>query len=257
MGSTFFHDGTLLPDMVAEDLPWDASKTEIRELAADLAEDRKTTDLELMMEDHSEEPVALQAFREYFGIRPEEYVEVTKNWRRGYHATAVLDTIAPTGQAMKTIRLSGLGKVCISFRGSRPVSIIVPRTGMKEEMSVGDFAEMLSPLFAYDDLPPRAAWELIYNRQWPGSCDDESVDADMTPTAEKPEPGDPRLEAGGNDGNDGERQIAPVQQQAEKTPGRDKKAGGNASRPQRKVIDIVKPKKAEEPEQLDEREEEQ
>lgn len=239
-GSSKLAEMLLLPDMVAGELPREISKTEIRELAADLAEDRKTTDLELAMEDHSDEQLVLQAFREYFHLRPDEYVETAKLWRRGYPTTAIMDVLAPTGQAMKTVRLPGLGKVCISFRGSRPVSIMAPRTGQKEELPVGELADQIGILFEETTLPPRAAWELLYGQPWDGGDGDPEE-----------EPAESQEQAGGESREEdaeepeGEEKppIAPVQRpKALPKGGTD---GKTVARTQRKVVDIVKPKEPE------------
>ena len=258
-GSSKLAEMLLLPDMVAGELPQEISKSEIRELAADLAEDRKTTDLELAMEDHSDEPLVLQAFREYFHLRPDEYVETANLWHRGYPTMAIMDVLAPTGQAMKTIRLQGIGKVCVSFRGSRPVSIMAPRTGQKEEMPVGELAEQIGVLFAETSLPPRAAWEYLYGQPWEGEAGDpeeepETKAGEPETKAEEPEAEESRerteegsgTEEAGAGETGGEEEKPPVVPAQQPKPLQKSSATGKtAAKTQRKVVDIVKLKEPE------------
>ena len=246
-GSSKLAEMLMLPDNVAAELPAEASKSEIRALAADLAEDEKTTtDLEIAMEDHSNDSIWLQAFREYFRLRPEEYVMLAERMAEGYPTIAFMDVIAPSGIALKTIRLTGIGKVTVSFRGNRPASILETRTGNREEKEVGALAEEISALFSrVKELSARGAWAVLYNEPFPAEAEENITEPEIMPKPVEPdqEPKDASESSEqAQETEDRTGSVAPVQQEepaANKPPKPAKKA---------KVVDIVKPKPAKEPE---------
>ena len=243
-GSSKLSEMLMLPAQVAEDLPWEASKAEIRELAADLAEDeKKTSDLEIAMEERSDESVWLQAFREYFHLRPAEYVMLAERMEGGYPTIAFMDIVAPKGIELKTIRLQGIGKVNVAFHGNRPVSLLKVRTGEREEKEVGLLVGELQDLFArVKELSARGAWAMLYNEPFPAE-EEENI--------EEAEPSAPPEDAGAE-------AVAPAQQEEQpEEPGEEPakmaeekpKPVQKATEPPRsapkkqKVVDIVKPKK--------------
>ena len=249
-GSSKLSEMLMLPAQVAEDLPWEASKAEIRELAADLAEDeKKTSDLEIAMEEHSDESVWLQAFREYFHLRPAEYVMLAERMEGGYPTIAFMDIVAPKGIELKTIRLQGIGKVNVAFHGNRPVSLLKVRTGEREEKEVGLLVGELQDLFArVKKLSARGAWAMLYNEPFPAE-EEENIRENA--------PEEPAAPAGPEAGKPAEA-VAPVQQgsepedetpeeheKAEEKPVPAKKAteAPKSAPKKQKVVDIVKPKK--------------
>ena len=257
-GSSKLSEMLMLPDSVAEELPWEASKSEIRALANDLAEDeKKTSDLEIAMEEHSEESIWLQAFREYFHLRPAEYVMLAERMAEGYPTIALMDVMAPNGIALKTIRLPGIGKVTISFRGNRPVSLLQVRSGDREEKEVGLLAEELQVFFAQvKDLSARGAWSMLYQEPFPQ--DEEENIREPEPSAQEQK--EPEKKAAPADSKAGkpDEDVAPAQQdseheenapeepeKAEEKPEPAKKAPEppKSAPKKQKVVDIVKPKK--------------
>lgn len=244
-GSSKLAEMLMLPDNVAAELPAEASKSEIRALAADLAEDEKTTtDLEIAMEDHSNDSIWLQAFREYFRLRPEEYVMLAERMAEGYPTIAFMDVIAPSGIALKTIRLSGIGKVTVSFRGNRPASILETRTGNREEKEVGALAEEISALFSrVKELSARGAWEVLYNEPFPAEAEENITEPEPVP-----EPVAPVQQ------QDDESQEAGEGKTEEEKPAKPEPVRRETAKPAKKakVVDIVKPKPAPEPKKAEE-----
>ncbi len=238
-GSSKLSEMLMLPDSVAEELPWEASKSEIRALANDLAEDeKKTSDLEIAMEEHSDDSVWQQAFREYFHLRPAEYVMLAERMAEGYPTIALMDIMAPNGIALKTIRLPGIGKVTISFRGNRPVSLLQVRSGDREEKEVGQLAEELQAFFAQvKDLSARGAWSMLYQEPFPQ--DEEENIREPEPSVQEQSVAPAQLDS------ESEENAQEEPEKAEEKPEPAKKAPETPkSAPKKqKVVDIVKPKK--------------
>lgn len=271
-GSSKLAEMLMLPDNVAAELPAEASKSEIRALAADLAEDEKTTtDLEIAMEDHSNDSIWLQAFREYFRLRPEEYVMLAERMAEGYPTIAFMDVIAPSGIALKTIRLTGIGKVTVSFRGNRPASILETRTGNREEKEVGALAEEISALFSrVKELSARGAWAVLYNEPFPAEAEENITEPEITPKpvrqdqepgvrtgtvapVQQEEGGAQEAEETGEETDEKElvivdRRTLPAPESKE--PATKEPARKEPAKPAKKakVVDIVKPKPAKETE---------
>lgn len=155
-----------LPDAVAEVIPADATREEIRRIGAEIAEEEQISDIEVALEEKKEESLILQAFHAYFHQNHEEYITVHESLKTGDLA-AVMDVVAPSGIAMKMVRVSGVGKLMISIRGRNiPVDLVNTRTGEKLTMPWDEVVQEFTPLFSLD-LPPMTSWEQVYQQEFP------------------------------------------------------------------------------------------
>lgn len=118
-----------LPDHIAEEISPEYTRAEIREIKAELKEESKTTDLELMLErqqdtNSMEEDLLYKLMHEFFREHPEEYVEmqevVETVVREGTNAgKEMLEVLAPSGTATLIIRIPGIGRYMVSIRDDK------------------------------------------------------------------------------------------------------------------------------------------
>ncbi len=112
-----------LPDSVVELMAPELTKREIQEVKKELKEEEKITDVEVILEGSApaqEEMTMLQkVLHRYFYEQKEQYISLKKVIEcevEGAEAVEkVLDVMAPTGVAIKTVRIQGIGRMMISF----------------------------------------------------------------------------------------------------------------------------------------------
>lgn len=118
-----------IPDHIAEELTPEYTRAEIREIKAELKEESKTTDLELMLERQQEEPhpekdLLYKLMHEYFREHPEEYLAVSHIvWGTTRSedepdriVRKIVEVMAPSGTATLIIRIPGTGRYLVSVR---------------------------------------------------------------------------------------------------------------------------------------------
>lgn len=160
----------VLPDVVADVIPAEATREEIRQIGAELREEEKITDLEVAMEerDTTHDSLICQIFRQYFFANPAEYIPVHEAIRFAPDPVRVImDAIAPSGVAMKMVRIQGVGRMMVSVRGrNMPVEIVNTRSSEKQSVDWQDLINEITPLFRAD-LTPMLAWEYEYKKEFP------------------------------------------------------------------------------------------
>lgn len=188
-GSSKLAEMLLLPEAVAEELPPEASKAEIRAVVEEIQEEQKITDIEVALEPKPvdpDEPLVRTAFREYFKENPDEYVSLAESLKEpgGKDVDKLLDVLAPSGISMKMVRVSGIGRVMVSIRGAKePVTVTNVRQNEKESMSLSDMAQKIAPLLEdviVKGYPARVAWEQLYGKRFPGADPEEHADEENT-----------------------------------------------------------------------------
>lgn len=116
-----------IPDHIAEELTPEYTRAEIREIKAELKEESKTTDLELMLERQQdeanpEETLLSKLMHEYFREHTEEYLEcwdiLWNTIREGTETVPrkIIEVLAPSGTATLIIRIPGSGRYLVSIR---------------------------------------------------------------------------------------------------------------------------------------------
>lgn len=128
-----------LPDNLNEELSPDFTKSEINTLREEVKEESKVSDIEVMMEPRTADEID-EAIKEMLrdpnlfgpcvklraaGLPSEDYVKQLK------------EILAPSGVSIKTVRVSGIGRVMIKFDESNEVKFIKAR---QNETEARDFS---------------------------------------------------------------------------------------------------------------------
>lgn len=260
-GSSKLAEMLLLPEAVAEELPPEVSKAEIRAVVEEIQEEQKITDIEVALEPKAvdpDEPLVCTAFREYFREKPDEYVSLAESLKEpgGKDVDKLLDVLAPSGISMKMVRVAGVGRVMVSLKGAKePVTVTNVRQNEKESMSLSDMVQKIAPLLEnviVKGYPARVAWELLYGMSYP--AEEEPEERREENAAEKKDPKEGQKSA--QDEQESAQDEQEDVRKGKKTPANGNKPGKKEKKPA-KVVDFVKPKKAEEkvvpePEKADE-----
>lgn len=163
-GVTKLAEMLTLSDEVIEAIPAEATRQEIREIKAEIAEEMQKTDLEVMMEEPEIklDTLAQQVLYQYFDKMPERYPKVFTAAYQPDAEEALLETLAPTGTGMAMVRVEGKGKLMFSIDG-REISIVNVRSQIRTEYTPKELlleVRVLCPI----DKTPGQAWQFLYNR---------------------------------------------------------------------------------------------
>lgn len=145
-----------LPDKLNEELTPDFSKSEIDILRQEVKNESEKTDLEVMIEekaaDETDEAIK-EMLREADLFR--SIKKLTEEGRpSAEYVKALKEILAPSGVSIKTVRVSGVGRVMIKFDESNEVKFIKVRQNETEPKSIEYVAVIVNELAhkEYKDL---------------------------------------------------------------------------------------------------------
>lgn len=166
----------MLPEWINEELGPEYSKTDIQALRAEVAEEEKTTDLEILMEereaiyDRLENDLQRVLWKLGQDV-PELYRRLWKAYMGtddvGQLAKEIMEIMAPAGEGMHSARIPSVGRMMLSLKGAdRNLVLVNVRSGEKQDYGWDDMEEAL------DLLMPRSSaeesWETVYGGEIPG-----------------------------------------------------------------------------------------
>lgn len=167
-----------LPAEINEELSSSYSKAEIQAIREEVDEERKITDLEVMMEEKDERQQDHSVFgRVLYQIgkdNPEMYLGIYDAACNTVYDDTIrpvvdklMDVLAPDGEAIISVRIAGESRKMLSIKGADIDPVLVDiRSGEKQnrtwEQMFNDI-KALSP----DAEDARKAWEILYGEPFP------------------------------------------------------------------------------------------
>ena len=153
-----------LSDEVIAAIPTTATRQEIREVKAEITEEMKRTDLEVILEEPKVEfaTLAQEVMYQYFDKMPERYPQVFAAVYQPDAEEALLETLAPTGTGMAMVRVEGRGKLMISVE-EKEITITNVRTQMQTQYTPGEMVKEIRVLCPINKTPEQA-WLALYGR---------------------------------------------------------------------------------------------
>lgn len=163
-GVTKLAEMLTLPDDVIAAVPTTATRQEIREIKAEIAEEMQKTDLEVMMEEPEIklETLAQEVMYQYFDKAPERYPQAFTAVYQPDAEEALLETLAPTGIGMTMIRVEGRGKLMLSIE-EKEITITNVRTQLHTQYTPEEMVREIRVLCPIDKTPEQA-WLALYGR---------------------------------------------------------------------------------------------
>lgn len=151
-----------LPDEVIAAVPTTATRQEIREIKAEIAEEMQKTDIEVMLEEPEKklETLAQQVLYQYFDKMPERYPKVFTAVYQPDAEEALLEALAPTGSGMAMVRVEGKGKMMFSI-DEREITITNVRTQLRTQYTPEEMVKEIRVLCPIDKTPEQA-WFALY-----------------------------------------------------------------------------------------------
>lgn len=163
-GVTKLAEMLTLSDEVIEAIPAEATRQEIREIKAEITEEMKRTDLEVILEEPKVElaTLAQETMYQYFDKMPERYSQVFTAVYQPDAEEALLEALAPTGSGMAMVRVEGKGKMMFSI-DEREITITNVRTQLRTQYTPEEMVREIRVLCPIDKTPEQA-WQSLYNR---------------------------------------------------------------------------------------------
>lgn len=165
----------LLPEEITEELTPDYSKSDIQKIKDEVEEEKKVTDLEVMMEQQDFDAELLdnnlkRAMYQLGHDIPELHRKIWNVWQiwNGWQQTKwpglsreIMDILAPAGEGMHSVRVAGIGRLMITLHGAdQDITLINVRSGEKEKYSWDDMIEAIGLLMEGDT--PEESWAKTY-----------------------------------------------------------------------------------------------
>ena len=189
-GYTKLAEMLMIPDEIAESLDPSLSKMEIRQIAGEIKEEGRITDLEVLMEgqqeDQKEMKLVQKVMHQYFYDHREVFVELAPVLGQPCHdekdPERIMESIAPAGMAVIFVRVQGTGKIMLTFKGpDQEISLQNTRTMETEKWNWVPFCGEIRKTFGGRNLEePKKAWEEIYQEPY-----GEVKEQGKTPKGEK------------------------------------------------------------------------
>lgn len=175
-GVAKLQDMLTLPDAIIEVMSPEMTRKEIQEVKREYKEEETNPMASLMEAQKTEQAdmtVLQKAMHQYLY---DNRAEFTKGFDAAMRAetekeeavNGILDALAPSGVGIKTVRIQGIGRVMISFRGKdAEIEVLNVRTQERKSYSWQQFIEELRMVFALEAGESAIeAWERIYKEAY-------------------------------------------------------------------------------------------
>ena len=160
-----------MPDEIIEEISPDYSKSEIEDIKKEIDEEKKISDIEILIEGKEECIKKLneleQVLHQLFHDNPELFM---KTHTSTYETAELIDIFAPAGEMIYSVRLLGVGRLMLSIKAdSGRITITNVRNMEKTEWNIEELAESVINIFsmAVDTEDPAKAWTSIYKEEYP------------------------------------------------------------------------------------------
>lgn len=178
-----------LPMALNEELTKDFSKTEINALKEELDEEKKVTDIEVMLEEPAKNTLELETNLEkaVYQMLHDDTELYKQIWdevicTKGATDADVQQILAPSGESIRSIRIPGVGRKMISVKDEyTPIAVIDARSGEKEHYSWPDLTSALLQCFFIDKESVVASWEAVYEETFPAAVVKEPKKQEVAP----------------------------------------------------------------------------
>lgn len=176
-----------LPEAVEDIIEPEMTRAEIQEIKREVREEQKKTDIEVMLEPkENEEMDRLQKFiYQYFKENKQDYIALCKIDRPSSTIEDLLDILAPSGIAVKTVRVSGVGKLMLSIQGiERDLELVDVRQNEKETHTWLELEAAIKDM--YEDVTyEKEGWQQFYKEQFEEVAPVQQKKEYVSPTVEE------------------------------------------------------------------------
>lgn len=161
-----------IPDTILSELSPKFSKAEIETIKNEVQEEEKVSDIEVLLEGQDEDQEKMESnlgksFHQLFHDSPELYGELHQAMKEGRGAAGIQEALAPAGEGIHSVRLSGIGRMMMSVKGTdSDIALIRVRTNEKENFSWQQAVQEAEKMMDMG-IPWEESWENLYGEELP------------------------------------------------------------------------------------------
>lgn len=159
-----------LPDAMAQEIPPEMTRTEIKSLKKEVQEEGKITDLEVLMEGPQEDEPLTALLKAWLHEHAEAFTTLFHGWSDESMTSKklILDAMCPSGIGDLTARPQGHGKLSLIFKGEDITPVLIRiRENSKQDIPWIDLAKALSPLVQGKETM-NEQWQQDFGENFPG-----------------------------------------------------------------------------------------
>lgn len=159
-----------LPDELTEELSPALSKTEIQAVKAEVEEEEKTTDIEVILEGEKEEQEELddlgKGLNQLFKDEPELFLQLYGQAKKGMDLKAMQEILAPDGEKVYSIRIQGHGRIMLIMKDTEnEITVFKVRSNEKERYDWNNAKYYVDAIISEKTAKER--WEELYQETFP------------------------------------------------------------------------------------------
>ena len=161
-----------LPEALTEELSPAYSKAEVQALKEEIDEEKKVTDLEVLLEGQEPGQEAMssleKALRQICRDLPELYVDLHGAWKEyGSSAGILQEILAPAGEKIYSVRVQGVGRLLLAVKDvGQALTLLNVRSNEKEVFSWEELLDAAGRMMDMDRTA-EASWEAAYGMPFP------------------------------------------------------------------------------------------
>ena len=186
-----------LPDAVNEEITPAFSKAEVQAIKDEVDEERKVTDIEVMIEPKNEAQEKMEnnldkAVYQLGHDNPELYAELHAAINREVAdddtRMVIQETLAPSGEGIFSIRIMGVGRLLLSVKDlERDITLTNVRSGDKENYTWVQMAAAVRNIIGVGGTAEEC-YETVYDEKFPVKAEEKKEIAPVQPKTEPPKP---------------------------------------------------------------------
>ena len=184
-----------IPEAIAEELSPSYSKAEIQAVKEEVDEERKVSDLEVLMEPQKPDLGEMDTVGKILFVLLKEdwklYERIWEKYKKTMDEYAVQEILAPSGEKTYSVRIPGKGRIMMFLDDTKDeIQLVSVRTEEKESTTWKKMADAIRSMVFIETETARKSWEACYGEQWPG----EEKKAEVAPV-QQPKKQEPKKES--------------------------------------------------------------
>ena len=182
-----------IPEEITENLSPNFTKAEIQAIKEEIDEEKKVSDLEVMMEPRKTQLEDLNLTEQVFYLLFKEdrqlYEKFFNRLKKGdIDENSIKPILAPSGEKVYSVRIPGTGRVLLMLDDTKDEAMITfTRSNEKQTVSWKDMAEAILKMLSDECDTAQECWEWLYMEKWP--------DGQVAPVQQTPQKSEPKKES--------------------------------------------------------------
>lgn len=163
-----------LPPALADAIPDDLSKTEIREIKKEYDAEQQITDIEVAIEQaavgtDAEEDIVVAVTKQWLHDEPDDFEHLFKSLEHAFDVESMKDIVAPAGTRVIIVRIAGLGKFMMTCQIESGIELVNMRTSEKVTSTWKNLCNIIGGICAkrFTDDTVEDVWRRTYNEEFP------------------------------------------------------------------------------------------